>query len=913
MNWRHGDIEDTLLNILMSHAAGGKRFSKLDVKRVYFGNWLRDYSQAIDVGTVKYISAEAIRLILWVLGFMSFGYGTQEFEVTTERLGCYRPEEHIDNPKDYADNLDARQYDRRLRGPIDERRELSINPQTGLKSYIASEGAGITTSAGLIRNLFGRSIELGRRYARSRNKADLYEALRLLGTGTHCLEDYTAHSNFTELALIELGERDVFPHVGRRTQISLPGARHPVYPIVTGTFGGVDFLHSVMGEFTDKATQSEIQELEGTIQSSQGNRQGSVSVLQDLLSRVPSGLFGGKDEVGKVDELQANAQAAQMQNTHITPRQPEEWTKQLQEVSKSIYPILEWHDEIMKSITQFIEKIPVLPQLIEQLQDQITIFVFSLLAPFVLPIINQVKTELATGSSEIIKSSQDKQLIVFHDDRSTDPTHSMLSKDHFSNILNEPAGKTASQVLKWVVPQLMACWDDESIDVNRTLTRVINGVFHHPAQRDQGDDGAVDGRRLMFGIVQEWWVQKDEQEKATLRSQLSRDGVEQGHNHKKGVQDNGHGCGKPLGMPNAKTAGSSGAVGGPATGAILGQISSALAGESQYDPGATRPSVGTPSASFSKFAGEAVGGGALGGIVGGLAGGISSNLLGDMFNGSKADTEGYQTQQYGPDGSYTQNYTETGYSQPQVGQPQRYGQAEYSQTSYPNGRRRDEFQRYEQGDNGQLGHGEQAIKDTRPMYGGGYEQIFEVRHEYPGGRWESETRRDGRTAEGQVFEESRRRESGGYGQNSDSDDNRKVKNKHKKKHHKHDSRSDDGNLAYGETRQSYRQEEVFEQSSEYEDRRSFHPFTGETLPEGRNSTYEGGMLGGYGEERFGSNRQSEYQEQLAFDDEGFGRQREDLGSESFIDRIEQEFRGGDGGYGREDSWYQERRGYGDEY
>lgn len=50
----------------MSRAAGGKKFGKLDVKRVYFGNWLRDYSQAVDVGTVKYVSAEAIRIILWV-------------------------------------------------------------------------------------------------------------------------------------------------------------------------------------------------------------------------------------------------------------------------------------------------------------------------------------------------------------------------------------------------------------------------------------------------------------------------------------------------------------------------------------------------------------------------------------------------------------------------------------------------------------------------------------------------------------------------------------------------------------------------------------------------------------------------------------------------------------------------------
>ena len=46
-----------------------------------------------------------------------------------------------------------------------------------------------------------------------------------------------------------MGEREVFPHVGQRTQINLPGARQPVFPIVTGTFGGVDFLHSVMVKY----------------------------------------------------------------------------------------------------------------------------------------------------------------------------------------------------------------------------------------------------------------------------------------------------------------------------------------------------------------------------------------------------------------------------------------------------------------------------------------------------------------------------------------------------------------------------------------------------------------------------------------------------------------------------------------
>jgi hypothetical protein len=73
---------------------------------------------------------------------MTFGFGTKEFEVTSDRLGCYRPEDHIDNPKDYADNLDATQYDRRLRGPVNERVELAIDPRTGLKNYIANEQVG---------------------------------------------------------------------------------------------------------------------------------------------------------------------------------------------------------------------------------------------------------------------------------------------------------------------------------------------------------------------------------------------------------------------------------------------------------------------------------------------------------------------------------------------------------------------------------------------------------------------------------------------------------------------------------------------------------------------------------------------------------------------------------------------------
>ncbi|KAI1610087.1 heterokaryon incompatibility protein Het-C-domain-containing protein [Exophiala viscosa] len=674
-NWRHGDLEDTLLTIVAARAMGGKNFGKLDVKRVYFGNWLRDYSQAVDVGTVKHVSAEAIRILLWILGFMSFGYGSGEFEVTTQRLGCYRPEEHIDNPKDYADNEDARKYDKRLRGPVDERRELSIDPQTGLKNYIATEGLGIDTSAGLVRRLFGRSIELGRQYAHSKDKGDLYEALRLLGTASHCLEDYAAHSNYVELALIELGEREIFPHVGRRTQIQLREARHPVYPIVTGTFGGVDFLHSVCGEFDDKTTQSEIEEPEGTMQQFQ-NTNGNYSIVEDLLNKIPSGVLGGNDQAGKADELKQNSMNHQMQNSRISPRQPEEWTRYLNDVQKQIYPIIQWHDEILQSITETIEQIPILPDLIEQIQDAINEFVFSLLAPYVLPIINQVKKELNTGSSQIIKSSLDKQHVVFKDDNSSDPTHSMLSKDHFSNVLNEPAGKVARQVIEWVVPQIIACWDDERIDIGRTLNRIIQGVLHHPALRDHGQDGAGDGRQLMFRVVENWWRSKSEQERDSLREQLSRRGVENGKNHKPGVKDHGHGSHRPLGMANVN----------PNKPSSVASIA--------FNGGQNPRPSDLPIDQLSTMAGAAVGGGVLGSLVSGVASDLGSSLLGGGLDQNQST---YQHESYSQNGAFTQTITQLGQSP----SGDRFGQAQFSRTTGPFGQQpHEEYDRFEQSEHG---------------------------------------------------------------------------------------------------------------------------------------------------------------------------------------------------------------------
>jgi hypothetical protein len=629
--------------------------------------------------------------------------------------------------QDYADNLDARDYDRRLRAPVDERRELSIDERTGLKNYIASEDMGITTSAGMVRDLLRRCIDLGRRSGG--RGPDFYEALRLLGTATHCLEDYAAHSNYTELALIEQGNEGVFPHVGQNARVRVKGVRQPVYPIVTGTFGGVDFLHSVCGELSDKATQSELQELEGAI--SDADRKQNKSQIKDLLSQLPDGIFGGKDQGSKADELEQNAQAAQMGNVRITPKEPEEFTQQIGELVKQIYPIMEFHDEIMQSISEFIEKIPVLPDLIEQVQEQVSVFVFSLLAPYVLPILNQVKSELQEGSSEVIASSREKQHIVFNDPNCTDPTHSMLSKDHFTNILNAPAGQVAASVVRWAVPQVVACWDGQA-DPEQTIQTIIKGVFHHPAQR-HGDN--VEDKRdipqesfrcrdIMFATVENWWRELDD--KRTIAGLLSREGVENGKNHDLTVAgpDSGHGCCKPIGMAN--------------------DFSSTKGGNKQFQQ---------VSQGAGKLVGEAVGGGALGGLAENIVSGIGSQLLGGAFKGDEKKSK--KSESYGEDGSYTQSYSETGHHKKKSNDDsERYGQAEYQQTQYPSGGRREEYTRREEDESGGT-YGYQQRVETTVHSSGGYERREERRVE-SGNQWQSDERREGYTQQGQYYNEEKK-------------------------------------------------------------------------------------------------------------------------------------------------------------
>ncbi|KAI0281811.1 heterokaryon incompatibility protein HET-C [Russula aff. rugulosa BPL654] len=555
--FRHGDIEDTLFDLAKKTGGfalgaligkGGSKFGGLDIKRVYFGNWLRDYSQAVDIASLKKVQLQTIINLCMALGFLAHGYATEEFEVTIERLGVYLPTEHIDNPKGYGNGEDARNYDRRLRGPVDPR-ELEVDLHTGMKNYIANEYGPWDTSKALVRRTVERCIQIGRQFRSQGRKQDQYEAFRLLGQALHTLEDFTAHSNFCELALVSMGHSNVFVHVGDNVRIQAPNGRW-VAPLVTGTFGSSDFLHSLLGEATDHLSEASVSDLNKAMDSARersvSGGPSSVDGLRDLLFKLPGGT--GTEITREMEGVQRIRDAPAHGG-----KPPEQMSPQ--ELHSVLWQVLSFRDSVAKKIEMIIEKIPGLRPLLEKISDTISVFVLTTLEPFLRPIMSTATTSLIAASGEVI-NTQD-QYEVFNNPHASDPSHSYLSKDHFNLILNEPAGKIAKLIVKNTVVIVTKAWDDNSVNPKSVADEILQCLFvphaslanvllnycsFHP---DFHDPSSQIQREMLGGMSA--WLQSLSHQQGTILARLSKQAV---HDHKN-VRLGGEGASHSASTPSA--------------------------------------------------------------------------------------------------------------------------------------------------------------------------------------------------------------------------------------------------------------------------------------------------------------------------------------------------------------------------
>jgi hypothetical protein len=319
-----------------------------------------------------------------------------------------------------------------------------------------------------------------------------------------------------------------------------------------------DFLHSVVGELGDKVAQSEVEDMESklTSASEEDEKNDQTSVLKKILDLVPWDMLEDdqKPDAGKADDLK-QASAAKAEEVKQNPLDPnatlggvniEQAKATAEQTLKDMYPILEFHDQVMKATSKIMSKVPGLDEVTENIAGALQIYIFSILAPYVKPVIAQARVELKSSSEGVLKSSEKGQYEVFENESSTDPTHSMLSKDHFSNVLNPVAGQIACATLKFVVPHIVDSWSDEGKDVRQTIDDILQ-VFHHPALRDENKQG----QKAMYETVKSWWEGKNDEEKENLKNILSFDGVKDGKNHDTSIDEGGHG-GHSHGAPTKK-------------------------------------------------------------------------------------------------------------------------------------------------------------------------------------------------------------------------------------------------------------------------------------------------------------------------------------------------------------------------
>lgn len=248
-------------------------FSRRDLAAIYFGNWLRDYSQLLDPKIVrppnmpkdlgKYISREALTKIVDILAggeFHELRYRDKaHYEVTPARLGVYRPSEHIDNPKNIKpDPADPKTIDKDFEPWVTANSPLlGVDKNTSLKRYISSSSAFMASE-------LRQAISLGRTAG----------GMRHFGSALHVLEDYFAHSNFCELSLRKIGHSNVLVWTGKAD------CKH-TYPVVTGMFGSTDVIASLAEPIAHKLFSVESWEFKA---SKPGDRSDSEKIMLVLLS-----------------------------------------------------------------------------------------------------------------------------------------------------------------------------------------------------------------------------------------------------------------------------------------------------------------------------------------------------------------------------------------------------------------------------------------------------------------------------------------------------------------------------------------------------------------------------------------------------------------------------------------------------
>lgn len=522
--WAHGDIEEEALRW-----AG---FSSTERKQVYYGNWLRDYSQVL-VGMLQGFNAEDSRSLeiiqreypdrpltfsaknrqclltqpQWVdlirilavhefafkpahekrkrdayksypeyLTMFEAGFGALD----ADRLGLYRPEEHLDNPKWLGDesiyddkalkehrvhymyevpatDTDPKKVRRTFFKGLPQKEEhddqgtgpLDIDETALMKNFILHDMDDLRPSP---MTYFAQQMKLAARKGRSR------DGLIHFGAALHVLEDYYAHSNFVEIALIKSGAHKVWPWVQMAPEVESMtdgAAKAQKIPITTGYFSSADTMASLfakVGEILLMTADNPFISADDnpSLPNTPGYRTFSDVLILHYLTAKKTNLC-----IIKLNERPAGItydQLLRFYNAKLAFRDG----LARQANSKVLWGAWGWFVRGIK-------------RLLEELSDALAFFpqfVLGVLASIVHPVIKEGQTRAGEYGD--------------------DPSHTQVAKDDTDHHLNELAGLLAVEAVGKAGAGMAAVWRKDRA-VEDLIEEIKDTYFKHPSHIDWMD------------------------------------------------------------------------------------------------------------------------------------------------------------------------------------------------------------------------------------------------------------------------------------------------------------------------------------------------------------------------------------------------------------------------------------------
>ncbi|MFT5819846.1 MAG: hypothetical protein ACI8ZM_001071 [Crocinitomix sp.] len=529
-------------------------YTGTEIESIYYGNWLRDFSSAIVGSTLgfdydtyrkmenspffkkgypnelfkgvkgKLTHKGWVKIIeLMAANFFVYERSSKEkhgahfpsylkefrkqYGVLDKRiLGVYRPEEHIDNPKDLPDDSclgiksilgDGRiavRYELPNKGYVirtlsrGETGEFGDEHKIGgnmLKNYITQDTA-FKNKAGQIlelvsssSNYFCQQIELALEKGRN------HDGFLHFGAALHVLQDYYAHTNFVELSLIKIAndlykiDKEVgllalntFPWVEIKDDVKIEKngiKKAKQIPIVTGVFGTDDMKASMYPKIKRVLLPLEAGE---RLKINAGDRTlvnlVIITALEDYIEQekgMPSSLkfrdpaFGWTYEewlstyqslMGLDDGMVATGDAiAEGHDYVIDQTLPKDWADAVKKANKQM------------------------GDAIQDLGDGVKIYR------------NFILRGLFGGTEDEIKNKQTTDNPHF----GNDPTHTQVAKDNVNHHFNRIAGLLAIEAVEDVAEKMAASW--KSVDVkdnnesfNTIIAEAKTKYFVHPKDTD---------------------------------------------------------------------------------------------------------------------------------------------------------------------------------------------------------------------------------------------------------------------------------------------------------------------------------------------------------------------------------------------------------------------------------------------